>query len=68
MNQQEDADMTKHNANKVLLVATLLISTLGLTSAFGVPGVLAEEMDTIQAPRTGGPDSSPFDNSPLQAP
>jgi hypothetical protein len=60
--------MTKHNANKVLLVATLLISTLGLTSTFGVPGALAEEIDTIQSPRAIELDSSPVDNGPLQAP
>lgn len=60
--------MTKHNANKVLLVAALLISTLGLTTAFRVSGAVADGIDTIQCPRTGGPDSSPFDNGPLQAP
>jgi hypothetical protein len=60
--------MTKHNANKVLLVATLLISMLGLTSTFGVSGAFAGDIDTIQSPRAISPDSSPLDNDPLQAP
>jgi hypothetical protein len=62
--------MTKHSGlNHVLLVATLVSSTIGLTSTVGVLGVFASAPDEIQAPRVILTDSSPREqDDPLQAP
>ncbi len=61
--------MTKHSgANKVLLIATLVTFTLGLTSTVDVLGAFASAHDDFQAPRVIHSDSSLRDNDPLQAP
>ena len=61
--------MTKRNGpNKVLVVATVLGFSLGLTASAGVVGAFAEEKGDLQAPRVVRSDSSPGLNDPVQAP
>jgi len=61
--------MTKHNGlKKMLLGATLVAFTLGLTSAVGVPAAVAGPYDDFQAPRSIHLVSVAHDNDPLQAP
>jgi hypothetical protein len=65
-----DPVMTKHNGlNHVLLVATLMSSTIGLTSTVGVLGAFGVTPDEMQAPRAILTDSSSREqDDPLQAP
>lgn len=61
--------MAKHNGLQMMLLgATLVAFTLGLTSAVGVPAVVAAPYDDLQAPRAIHLDSEARNNDPLQAP
>ena len=61
--------MTKHNGlKKMLLGATLVAFTLGLTFAVGVPAAVAGPYDDFQAPRSIHLGLEARDNDPLQAP
>ena len=61
--------MTKHNGlKKMLLGATLVAFTLGLTSALGAPAAGAGPYDDFQAPRSIHLGSEARENDPLQAP